>query len=299
MNKITSPLQTIIVSLVILTTCSLAHAQATRTWVSGVGDDVNPCSRTAPCKTFAGAISKTAATGEINAIDPGGFGAVTITKSITLDGNGAMASILASFTAGIIINSPGINVIIRNISINGAGNGIDGIRILQASSVVIENVNIVGFTGVGIKWQPTTADGFLTVKNVSIEHCTLGGISMVNTAGFGRGMITNSLFHKNLFGVKAGSLTGLSVSDSVATNCTDGFLGDGGQAQMNLNRCTASHNTTGVKVNNGAAIRVSNSLISNNTSFGMDFISGFLESYGNNMIRGNPSSDAPTPVLPS
>jgi hypothetical protein len=62
-----------------------AYAQASRTWVSGVGDDANPCSRTAPCKTFAGAISKTAVNGEINCLDPGGFGAVTITKSITID----------------------------------------------------------------------------------------------------------------------------------------------------------------------------------------------------------------------
>src|SRR6059036_1925940 len=63
-----------------------AQAQATRTWVSGVGDDVNPCSRTAPCKTFAGAISKTAVNGEINCLDPGGFGAVTISKGLTIDG---------------------------------------------------------------------------------------------------------------------------------------------------------------------------------------------------------------------
>src|SRR5262245_48964588 len=67
---------------------SAAYAQATRTWVSGVGDDVNPCSRTAPCKTFAGAISKTAAGGEISVLDPGGFGGVTITKSITINGEG-------------------------------------------------------------------------------------------------------------------------------------------------------------------------------------------------------------------
>jgi hypothetical protein len=67
---------------------SIANAQATRTWVSGVGDDANPCSRTAPCKTFAGAISKTAPGGEIDALDPGGFGALTITNAITIDGGG-------------------------------------------------------------------------------------------------------------------------------------------------------------------------------------------------------------------
>src|SRR5664279_2386743 len=81
-----------------------AHAQATRTWVSGVGDDVNPCSRTAPCKTFAGAISKTATNGEINCIDPAGYGAVTITKSITIDCRNTQGSILSAGTNGIIIS---------------------------------------------------------------------------------------------------------------------------------------------------------------------------------------------------
>src|SRR5437667_8106981 len=80
-----------------------AHAQATRTWVSGVGDDVNPCSRTAPCKTFAGAISKTAAFGEINCLDPGGFGAVTITKSIMIDCTGTLGSVLSSGVKGISV----------------------------------------------------------------------------------------------------------------------------------------------------------------------------------------------------
>src|SRR4051795_2127947 len=83
---------------------SVAFGQATRTWVSGVGDDANPCSRTAPCKTFAGAISKTAAGGEIDCLDPGGFGTVTITKSITIDCDGTFGSILASGTNGVNVN---------------------------------------------------------------------------------------------------------------------------------------------------------------------------------------------------
>src|SRR5208282_6321442 len=86
---------------------SVAHAQATRTWVSGVGDDANPCSRTAPCKTFAGAISKTATGGEINCLDPGGFGALTITKSIALlCGQSGESGVLVSGTNGITVNTP-------------------------------------------------------------------------------------------------------------------------------------------------------------------------------------------------
>src|SRR4249920_1382016 len=124
-------------ALFLLTAAPAAFAQATRTWVSGVGDDVNPCSRTAPCKTFAGAISKTAAGGEIDAIDPGGFGALTITKSIVVDGTGTMASILFAGTNGVNINVPGGHVTLRNLSLNGAGTGITGVRIIAAASVTI------------------------------------------------------------------------------------------------------------------------------------------------------------------
>src|ERR1700752_1196790 len=131
---------------------SLAQAQATRTWVSGVGDDANPCSRTAPCKTFAGAISKTAAGGEINCLDPGGYGAVTITKSITIDCEGTLGSQLGSSTTGVIVNGANIIVILRNLSIQGAPPnlpGTFGVRILQGAQVNIENVRIQGFRAVG------------------------------------------------------------------------------------------------------------------------------------------------------
>src|SRR5579875_1931088 len=99
-----------------------AQAQASRTWVSGVGDDANPCSRTAPCKTFAGAISKTTAGGEIDALDPGGFGTLTITKAITIDGGGGqVASVLAAGTPGMTINDSTTTdvVILRNLRFDG------------------------------------------------------------------------------------------------------------------------------------------------------------------------------------
>src|SRR5215218_9237664 len=135
---------------------SSAHAQATRTWVSGVGDDVNPCSRTAPCKTFAGAISKTAKDGEISVLDPGGYGAVTITKSIYINGtHGAgYGSILASLVNGVNINITDVNDIrksvrLRALDINGASTGVNGVSILAANHVFIEDSVIDGFTGDG------------------------------------------------------------------------------------------------------------------------------------------------------
>src|SRR6185437_1403165 len=131
---------------------SFANGQASRTWVSGVGDDANPCSRTAPCKTFAGAISKTAAGGEIDALDPAGYGAVTITKAITIDGGGGqVASVLVSGTNGIVVTT-GANdtVTLRNLQINGLGTGINGVRWLAGKALHIENCKIFGFTNNGI-----------------------------------------------------------------------------------------------------------------------------------------------------
>src|ERR1700759_696034 len=127
-----------------------AQAQATRTWISGVGDDANPCSRTAPCKTFAGAISKTAAGGEIACLDPGGFGTVTTTKTITLDCGGGMSgqvgAILASGTPGITVNGAGVVVKIRNMTLNGiSGLGTRRINFRQGATLVVEHVAMFRF----------------------------------------------------------------------------------------------------------------------------------------------------------
>src|SRR6202140_2254442 len=133
-----------------------ANAQATRTWVSGVGDDANPCSRTAPCKTFAGAISKTAPGGEINVLDPGGFGAVTITKSITISSQGFEAGVLVSGTNGIIVQVPNATdtVILRGLDIEGLGTGISGVLVNPGGNVTVENCTINNFTDSGIKFTP-------------------------------------------------------------------------------------------------------------------------------------------------
>ena len=127
----------------ILACASPSHAQASRTWVSGVGDDVNPCSRTAPCKTFAGAISKTAVLGEINCLDPAGYGAVTITKSITIDCHEVFASILNAGTTGVVIAFDSFTdarktVRLRNINFNGFDTGINGVRIIGANTAGTE-----------------------------------------------------------------------------------------------------------------------------------------------------------------
>src|SRR5215472_6564109 len=147
MRKIALALAILATALTTALYTAPAHAQATRTWVSGVGNDANPCSRTAPCKTWAGAISKTAAGGEIDALDPGGFGALTITKSITLDGGGGqVASTLVSGTNGIVIAAGSSDVvIIRNLRLDGllgngnANAGFNGIRFISGKALILEN----------------------------------------------------------------------------------------------------------------------------------------------------------------
>src|SRR5437870_3698369 len=139
---------------------TVAHAQASRTWVSGVGDDANPCSRTAPCKTFAGAISKTAPSGEINVLDPGGFGAVTITKSITIRSDHIEAGVLVSGTNGIVISAGATDkVVLEGLDIEGLGTGLNGVSVTSGKEVYIIRCAIRHFTGNGVNMTSNTNEG--------------------------------------------------------------------------------------------------------------------------------------------
>lgn len=261
-----------------------AEAQTNRTWVSGVGDDANPCSRTAPCKTFAGAISKTAAGGEISVLDPGGFGPVTITKAITLNGDGTLAGILAAGANGVVVNA-GANdtVVLRNLSIHGAGTGTNGIRYLAGKALVVEETTLSGFTQNNID-VALSAPGNLAVKNASITGGSTG--VMLNTSA---GRLNASLDHVNVQGAMVGvdALKGfVSVTDSVLTqNTVFGVLADG-TSSIFLERCMLSQNQTAVQAQTGATVRVSDSdLLDNLTGFGCG--GGMIASAANNRKAGN------------
>src|SRR6266550_8702175 len=170
MNKFRFTLMALAIMAFTLMISSSAQAQATRTWVSGVGDDANPCSRTAPCKTFAGAISKTATNGEIDALDPAGYGAVTITKSITIDAC-CMASILATGTNAINVNGANIIVNIRNLSLQ---QGLIGVNFVNGLMVTLENVVINGFTTAGASVPSSTQSNILNMKDTIIRNCGIG-----------------------------------------------------------------------------------------------------------------------------
>jgi len=186
-----------VVAVVFVGQAAPAMAQATRTWVSGVGDDANPCSRTAPCKTFQGAISKTAAGGEINVLDPGGFGGVTITKSITIRADHVEAGVLVSGGSGMVINALATDkVVIDGIDFEGLGNGVSahGINIIQARDVVVRNSSIRGFTSgssAGILVN-TAVQSSVTVENCTFFNNNLG-ISVVSSSGLGAARVYDSL----------------------------------------------------------------------------------------------------------
>lgn len=260
-----------------------ANAQATRTWISGVGDDVNPASRTAPCKTFAGALSKTAAGGTINVLDSGGFGAVTITKSITLDGTGAMAGILASGTNGVIINAPGKTVILRELIIEGSGTGISGVRIIDAAKVFVERCRISGFQN-GILIE---AAGQVAIKDCTIQDCRVVG---VNSASAAPSLL--ELQDTRIEGCQDGivadgsvRVTGTRVS-VVGSAGTGVVLGEGGTAT--LIGSTIAQNGAGLS--SEGSMFVGNSLITGNTGAGLSAVKpGFIRSLkGNQLIDNTP-----------
>ena len=200
MNKFRLTIKLFVIATFLLAFASMAQAQATRTWVSGVGDDVNPCSRTAPCKTYAGAISKTATNGEISTLDPGGFGAVNITKGLTIDGTtgGGWGSILAVGTNGVIVNDASGNGVItlRNLSINGAQNGTgNGIRFLAGKALIVEDCDIFGFTGTGTNGRGISVElgagpRNVYVKDTNITNCTVG-MRIGSTVSFVTAMLDN------------------------------------------------------------------------------------------------------------
>lgn len=173
-----------------------SYAQASRTWVSGVGDDVNPCSRTAPCKTFAGAISKTAAQGQIDVLDPGGFGAVTITKSITIRSE-VEAGVSAPGVNGIIINAASTDkVVLDGLDIDGFNTGLDGVKILAGAQVAIIRCSIRRFAGNGVNLVSSTAGSRVVIKD-SVINLNNGGLNVKGNGVANVALVFNSMFDTN------------------------------------------------------------------------------------------------------
>ena len=304
MNKLRSVINMFAVFAVCLFCGSLANAQATRTWVSGVGDDANPCSRTAPCKTFAGAISKTAAGGEINCLDPAGFGAVTITKSIMIDCRHTVGGVLASSVNGIIINA-GANdkIILRGLDIDGDGvGGLDGIRFLAGGSLHVEDTTINNMTNginVGLN-QAGNAE--LYVTNSYIRNNSNVGIFVSNSGnGVVSAVIEKTTSENNVFGLIGRNNTRIEARNSVFSgNSTTGVLSEvlsaGPVSVINVINSAITGNGTGLSAGNSATtgqgnLRVSGSTISFNST-GVTAGNGVASTFSDNILRDNTAAGA-------
>jgi hypothetical protein len=313
MNKIRFTLKAFAFLAFTFAFATAAQAQATRTWVSGVGDDVNPCSRTAPCKTYAGAISKTAAGGEISTLDPGGFGAVTITKSITIEGTKGQGygSILASGTNGVNVNdsasgSPNtIIVTLRNLSINGAGTtlGTHGISMSSGKTLNVEDCQIQNFSQNGINVAMTV--GLATSVNVrNTTFTNVGnGVRLSSTAG---GSFVSATLDKTSAvgntGVRLDANAIAEVKDSTITFAGTGVGIAGSGARANIINSTIVHCTTGISVAAGGTGRLAHSSIIDNVT-GVSFSGGgTVRTFGDNNFDGNStpfSGGALTAIAPA
>jgi hypothetical protein len=213
-----------------------AEAQATRTWVSGVGDDANPCSRTAPCKTFAGAISKTAAQGEINCLDPAGFGAVTITKPISIICDAVSnGGVLVSGTNGIVVNvaSSTAQVVLSGLDFEGigpgAGAGTNGVQMFGLGHLLIRNCIIRDFAQYGVN-EAGGPNAHVDIFNTLITNNTLGGLYVLGSAGAtNNAIIDQSVFDNN--GAASVTIAGpgiIFISRSMFEGNTNAYVISGG-----------------------------------------------------------------------
>jgi hypothetical protein len=312
MSKVRLTLNILAIAIFTMTVASMAQAQATRTWVSGVGDDVNPCSRTAPCKTYAGAISKTAKDGEISTLDPGGFGAVTITKSITINGgNGGQGygSILSALSPqGVLINITDAADVRKSVkldwlNINGASTGTDGIRMIAGNTLHVENCLIDGMVGDGIEmtYSAANAGSVLSVHNTTIRNVGGAGIKTdAFTGGKINATINNVQITKANVGIDLVDGTIGNIYNSVIASCASHGVQvaepTSGSVANVIGTTIASNAGTGVNVVGGSRARIArNNIFGNNVSLAP---AANVDSGGNNSIAGNTTNTAPAGGFP-
>jgi hypothetical protein len=296
-----SRFQIALVCAALVFSASSLYAQATRTWVSGVGDDVNPCSRTAPCKTFAGAISKTAEGGEIDALDPAGYGTVTITKAMTIDGGtgSGWASILATgapnginvnITTGTHVNDA--VVILRNITINGTlqapsagGVSTNGINVTKVFKLIVDSCIFEDLLGTGI-----TQNNLASTSNTQVSDCFFDNVTMAylakTTSGFASVQMDRCRINGGTDGILASQNAFVTVSNSNFSSLNGGTNGGArANAGCTINVLNSTFASDVIGVNGaGGTIRISNDDFFNNTTA----IAGSgAESANNNKFRGN------------
>lgn len=288
----------------------LVQAQMARTFVSGNGDDANPCARNAPCKTFAGAIVKTSAGGEIDTLDPGGFGAVTITKAITIaqEGSGE-AGVAVAGTDGIVVEAGASDtVVLRGLQIDGGPAGSNspaGIQFVSGGVLIVQNCAIRNFTGSPGSGIYLTSSGgsSLFVSDTVVSSNSGGGILVQPSGGSATANLVRVNSVDNGVGVEGDGASGrvdITVFDSVASgNAGPGFWAYK-SATLNIEHSTSTHNGIGLETSGGplANLRIGSSVVTGNGTGAIFGGSGStMSSYGNNQIDGNTKPGSTIPVI--
>ena len=285
----------------------------TRTWVSAVGDDANPCSRAAPCKSFAGALARTDHCGEIDALDPGDFEGLTITEGVTIDGGGGqVASVEAVGGNGITINvtDPACTrVIIRNLRIQGlapapvgglGSPGINGILVL-AGNVLLEHDDIENFSNDCVSVQTGTAFQ-LTIVNSDFVGCGGAGLHAAPPAAGGAPVqvsITGSTFEQNGAGVVANANVWIAIHNSAISQNTDGVVSTGNNAVITIDNTSISNNSSiEVWATANGKIGLAANSVTLTPNFGLKRdTGGTITSFGNNWVEDVAANDVPSSTV--
>lgn len=286
-----------------------AHGQSTRTWVSINGSDANACNRVSPCRTLAGALAKTSSGGEIDVLDSGDFGTVTLNKAVSVIAPGTLGGIQASSGTAITVNA-GSNdkIVLRGLTIDGLGAGLDGISFVAGGNLYIENCTVNNFSRYGVDFAPANGSGKLFVTDTIVRNngvgATGGGVHLIATTGPGFTVSVDGLrSENNVVGLKAETLGTVTVRNSFSAN--NGYSGytavtpsGSGDVRLFIENSVSTHNgTTGVASVNLSTVMISNMVITDNqTGLGTSG-GGAILSFGNNRVQANATDGSPTQTV--
>ncbi len=286
-----------------------AHGQLTRTWVSVNGNDANDCSRATPCRTLSTALAKSSAGGEIDVLDSGDFGKVTLNKAVTVLAPGVLGGIQSSIGTAITVNA-GANdkIVLRGLTIDGLGTGLDGISFAAGGALYVENCTVNNFSRYGLDFAPANGSGKLFITDTVVRNNGVaavgGGVHLIATTGPGFIASVDGLrSESNVAGLKAETLGVVTVRNSLSAN--NGYSGytavtpsGSGDVRLFLENSVSTHNgTTGIASVGVATVIISNMVITDNQT-GLGVSGGSIISFGNNKIQANTTDGTPTQTIP-
>ena len=285
----------------LLALCSIAQA-APRTFVSGLGSDANPCARTTPCRTFQKAHDTVDANGEVLALDSAGYGTLTITKNVTISGEGVEATVNALSGDAITIATAGLKVVLRSITVEGFGTGDIGMNISGAVNLTIQHCVIHGFTSDGLDFEVTSGTGNLSLSDSRITDCGGSGIDLSGTGGGTiKATISNTRGEDDVTGLQVRGAK-VTIRNSAISGNSFAGISVGSTSEVNVESCESSNNN-GIAIatlDATAVVRVSRSVVTDNASFGFYNAAGTFETYSfenstnTNLLKGNNGGGAQT-----